>query len=186
MTAEDASRNIVVIDGFDRDIQAVEIVGEGMRSDEPLLFPRIYGEDDSVLKSIPAHDPGQLHHQGRAGGIIPDSKSIGGHGAETIVTAVDVPFHNNDGLIICLAAGQHGHDITVSCDEGHAIGTAYGRMRGWIVAEFQIRHLQSVATGFTVFQEFVVDPTAGCSDASCRRAGIGEHIPVLKASHFEE
>src|SRR5882724_1980870 len=99
MTTENAAGYVIVIDGLDTDVHAVQVIGKRHSPDLPLLLSRIDGKYNGVLKSILTHYPGQFDHQGSTRSIVPNAKRVAGDVTVVIIAAINVPFHDDDRLV---------------------------------------------------------------------------------------
>src|ERR1700730_5883581 len=111
MAAEDAAGDVVVVDGFYQHMLALKIVGQGVCPDEPLFFAGVNREDDGVAEVVLTEDAGQLHDEGGAGSVIPDTGGAAGDVAVVVVATVHMGFDDNKRLIGGLTSGEDGHDV---------------------------------------------------------------------------
>ena len=176
VTAEDAARYVIVVDGLDQHALGLQVLGERVGADQPLFFTGVDGKDNRISKGILAHDAGQLEDHGRPGGVVPDAGRTAGGIAVVVVSAIHMRFNNDQRFIGRLASGQDREHVVMRLD-GRALGAGIG---GRIIGELQIADLESAATCLAVFDKFIIDPSAGSADPESRGTGVGKHIPVLK------
>ncbi len=174
MLAADAmgvADNVVVEHRHDLPAARLRGVRQQLAAPETLLLAGKRGIDDRRGEFLSGEQPGSLHHQRHAGGVVVGAGCIGGGIHHVIDAAVDMPLHDDDAIRIAGAFLHRDHIL-------HADAVGRARAGGGRIDGLD---REAIAASAADLGEPPRNPVAGRTNSTCRVRRRGERMARTEA-----